>query len=387
MPAPGETRNIYQTRPRPADAPAVPRAEIPLTQARSITRNRFIAAVSLMLCGLSLALYLAAQLHKVDGLRRPPPEEPAFKPEALTLRDESIGYTGIFALDAPTSPLSLSGVQVDSLLPEGLTEDALDSAAAPTANLAEVLDVPRAADGDLAGLLVSVAVRFLKAGDWAEAGAALDKALAQRPDDLPALRLKGTLLLLTDRHAEAVDWFEDLVRRDPYQAEAFNHLGIACIRTGRLDRALEALQQALSLDTQYEDARLNLGLLHLQRREFDRVAPLLGPLLGSDPTNPKLRRYLATAYWESGDPHQARQHLQELVRLQPEDPRPYFEIARCYLRQDLRQEAMAWLTLGRERCAEGQLATFLSDPAFEPLYPLQTFQREFGTHLPSHASP
>ena len=49
----------------------------------------------------------------------------------------------------------------------------------------------------------------------AEALAALDKALALAPDDLPALNSRGIVLLKLDRAAEAVAAFERVLQRDP----------------------------------------------------------------------------------------------------------------------------------------------------------------------------
>ena len=383
MPTLGGSQNIYKTRARPLAAPVAPSIDLPLTQARSLTRNRIIAASSLMLGGLALALYLATLLHRADGLRTEKVEESGFKPEKLTLRTDEFAYNGRFPLESPDSPLSLSGVNIGRVFDAEFGGDTnlVGTTSAPVSDVDRALSLPLPEDESLSSLLVSVAAKFIKAKDYDEARNVLEKALKQTPDDLSALRMMGTVLLLTEKYEESVTLFEDLVRRDPYKAEPFNHLAVACIRTGRLDRAHEALQQALKLNHSYEDARLNLGLLHLLRREFDLVPPLLDPLVNTDPTNVKLRRYLATAYWEKGDPYQARLHLQEMVRLQPDEPRPYFEIARCFTLQEQKQEALAWLSLGKEHCDATQLASFLRDPAFEPLYPLQAFQREFASFL------
>ena len=75
---------------------------------------------------------------------------------------------------------------------------------------------------------------------------------------------------------------------DPDLPEAHYNLGLALAQLGRLDQAARALGEAVSLDPQYTDALVQLGLVYLQsgdsaagQKEFSeaiRIKLCPGPL-------------------------------------------------------------------------------------------------------------
>ena len=81
----------------------------------------------------------------------------------------------------------------------------------------------------------------------ADALAALDKALALAPDDLPALNGRGIVLLKLDRAEEAVAAFERVLQRDPRFISAGANRGNALAQLGRFDEALAQYDAVLAL--------------------------------------------------------------------------------------------------------------------------------------------
>lgn len=62
--------------------------------------------------------------------------------------------------------------------------------------------------------------------------------------------------------------WEDVTHKSPGRARAWNNLGTACIKAGRLEDAIAAYSKAIELLPRYEIPYLNLMICHNQRQEF-----------------------------------------------------------------------------------------------------------------------
>jgi tetratricopeptide (TPR) repeat protein len=85
----------------------------------------------------------------------------------------------------------------------------------------------------------------------------------------PRALLDGERLLSEGQFEPAAQRLERAVQLIPGNAQAWNHLGLAYHRAGRLDDATKAYQQSLILDRELASARFNLGCLDLDRGDAE----------------------------------------------------------------------------------------------------------------------
>ena len=87
-------------------------------------------------------------------------------------------------------------------------------------------------------------------------------------DDETTLLLRALALRATGRLHEALPLFTRLTQLKPHTFEYWNNLGLAAREADDAPIAERALQQALTLAPQHAEVHYNLGLLHLQQRQW-----------------------------------------------------------------------------------------------------------------------
>jgi tetratricopeptide (TPR) repeat protein len=177
-------------------------------------------------------------------------------------------------------------------------------------------------------------------GLWSEAEDALRQARDMAPDTfLPHFTL-GALKVLRGQHSEAVTHLERSLAIDE-TAQSWYLLGICRLALGRGGRAIDALERAVGLAPDFEDALYHLGVAYLQRgwtkkslSAFQRTLRLdpqrlqyqetVRLLSGSLPDTLSPRASLlvgrAEAALDGGDPGAALDLFGEALDLEPSAP-------------------------------------------------------------------
>jgi Flp pilus assembly protein TadD len=101
----------------------------------------------------------------------------------------------------------------------------------------------------------------LRAGRTAEGERGFRDVIAKHPELGGAHANLGLILRNAGKHDESVAALEQAVKVSPKQPVFFNQLGVSYRHKGQFGKAREAYEQALSLDANYADAHLNLGVL------------------------------------------------------------------------------------------------------------------------------
>jgi tetratricopeptide (TPR) repeat protein len=117
-----------------------------------------------------------------------------------------------------------------------------------------------------------------------EAAADFESALKINPHYGPALRGFGYCKLEKREFAEAIELFEKSISDDPGNANTHLLLGIANLELDRREAAREALQKALSFDTQpVPRAHIYLANLYAREHQYLRAADELHRYIELDP--------------------------------------------------------------------------------------------------------
>ena len=117
-----------------------------------------------------------------------------------------------------------------------------------------------------------------------EAAADFDHALKINAHYGPALRGSGYCKLEKKEFADAIELFEKSISADPSNANTHLLMGIANLELDRREPAREALQKALSFDTQpVPRAHIYLANLYARERRYLKAADELHKYIEADP--------------------------------------------------------------------------------------------------------
>lgn len=186
-------------------------------------------------------------------------------------------------------------------------------------------------------------------GNWAEAAADFRRAVALRPQFVPAVVDLGLAQALSGdfpaayallQRARAVDTrpaelhfgiglclaglgdfagavgaYRDAIARSPRFADAYNNLGAALDRLGELPRAVEQFRQALAIRPQFVGAMLNLADASMRLGQPSAAAAALGDAAALRPSDPTVQADLGAARLAAGDFDGAVQALERALAL------------------------------------------------------------------------
>jgi len=137
------------------------------------------------------------------------------------------------------------------------------------------------------------AVKFPRAAF--EAGKRLIGLVLEKPQEVERLHFPRELPLVFLRNLameqrfveETIAAFDELAGKGNrwIKPVALNHKGILLANTGRLEEAVTAYLAVLSVDPEFDAAHLNLGLVHVRRRDFDAAKAALSVYAKKHPTD------------------------------------------------------------------------------------------------------
>ena len=154
-------------------------------------------------------------------------------------------------------------------------------------------------------------------GDWIQAQALLDRAIALRPDRSEFQGTYGPILIQMGRRAEGVAKLRYRLDREPRDVTARVNLAIALIEDGRPGEAIAELEQALRVKPDSVPALTSLGRALLAEGRAEPAQAAFERALRSDPADPVAHLGLARAHLARGDRAAAREQIPLLDRLDP----------------------------------------------------------------------
>jgi tetratricopeptide (TPR) repeat protein len=155
-------------------------------------------------------------------------------------------------------------------------------------------------------------------GRTAESIPYFKKALEANPDHVIALVNLGNAYRQQKEWDLAKATMERAVEVGPGDAEANYGLGMVYAQLNDSDRAYQHLQQALKLRPEYPEALNNLGILYLRTQRPELAVAAFEECIRVSPGFDQSYLNLARVYAVEGQPAQAREILQALLKQHPE---------------------------------------------------------------------
>ena len=114
----------------------------------------------------------------------------------------------------------------------------------------------------------SLGLTFAKMSRLDEEILAYRRAVAIKPDHVNAIEKLGLALYKQKRFADAAVTFDQLKVYKP-DAKTYNYLGESYLETGKIEEGIEALNNALGYNPDFEKARYNLGRAYIKQGNRD----------------------------------------------------------------------------------------------------------------------
>ena len=150
-------------------------------------------------------------------------------------------------------------------------------------------------------ILVQSGFALLQRGSLQAAERCAREALADAPGLLPALNLLAIALNAQSRNAEAARAFSALTQREPGNGPHWANLGTTLRALRRYPEAVAAYSRAAELGERSADFLYNVGLLHIDRGDYEAAQDVLGRAHAASPGDPEIAYHYAAACAETLD--------------------------------------------------------------------------------------
>lgn len=281
---PGETRNLFESRPELAR-----RLEAELRE----LRDRF---------GSSEA-----------SARAPAP------PDEQTLeRLRALGYIGLSVARPEVSDYSQLPDPKDKLSVYVRLQDAV--ADLQDGRLPRAIDKLKgviALDGTLPDARIQLGLAYKRAGRYGPAIEEFRQALALNPENAVAAYNLAHCYALEGRLEEAIEGFQRTLQLDPREVRAHLGLGIAYQLQGRLDPAVMEYRSALQLNPDNAQALSHLGTALLSQGHLEEAVSHLRLAVELNPADAQAHNTLGSALLLQENLPASAAHFREALRLEP----------------------------------------------------------------------
>lgn len=165
---------------------------------------------------------------------------------------------------------------------------------------------------------VPVTVRQL--GFWEDSETVFRHAVAVTVNNWMAFDKLGSALLRQGRLEEARVQLQNALEINPKDLAAHNNLGVVLLRQGRFDQAIQELRIILALNPDDIASRINLGAVLVSQGNYGDAIRELQDASRRDPANVGVHNNLAIALFAVGRAQEAVDEYHQAIRLNPADP-------------------------------------------------------------------
>ncbi|MFC1783717.1 sulfatase-like hydrolase/transferase, partial [Planctomycetota bacterium] len=153
-----------------------------------------------------------------------------------------------------------------------------------------------------------------------------NKQLHLQPDAMGVLETLATAYFEQGQHDQAFKHWGKILQFYPDVAEIYGNVGLAYYRLGDMDEAIRNLNEALRLKPDLAQVRNVLNNIN-RMGQLDQQIAQYTEMLEGQPDDPALHGKIALAYFQKGAHNQALEHWRQAIRLKPDWPEPYHNLA------------------------------------------------------------
>ena len=173
----------------------------------------------------------------------------------------------------------------------------------------------------------AIALERLHAGEFKAAQVLCEEILVRDPIHEGAWQLSGRLLRMQGRHQDAIQVFEDILKRSPNAVEALLELALAYLETKQYDKALETSKRIVGLDSSIARGHLYLGCAQHSLLSLEESAQSFENVLRLEPNHFEATVNLGNVYHTLGRFSDAVTCYQRAIEWKPDRAVTFFNLA------------------------------------------------------------
>jgi len=182
-------------------------------------------------------------------------------------------------------------------------------------------------------LLADVLLDYGRPNDSRRAIEILKLAAQRFPDRIPTLLKLSEFQLIVKKHGDALTTLDQILQRDPQNAEAFFMAGRVALDKGDTTSALASLQKSVKINSDNGDAWMFLGRIYSTRNNPTAVQ-CFDNALRLDSTDLEAREFKGAFYKRRGEFEKAFQIYRDIIVRNPDYPNAFFDMGMMYLEMD-----------------------------------------------------
>ena len=170
-----------------------------------------------------------------------------------------------------------------------------------------------------------------------------ERAARERPNDPAALEALGFAYFDVEQYAEAKAALERAIELNPESAPAYEKIGHIHYRIGSPPQlAIDAYERAIAIDPHFDNPYYGLGILHATKTgQYDQAIEAFKRGLTANPGDPFLTASLGTTYARMGKIEEAIAILEQVIKLHPDEAFAQDWLSLLYLHQKRFDKAIA----------------------------------------------
>jgi tetratricopeptide (TPR) repeat protein len=183
------------------------------------------------------------------------------------------------------------------------------------------------------------------------------KAIELDPDSAHAHDNLATVLADKGQLREALREYLVAIELEPQSPTAHYNLA-SFLATHAHDLAVNEYKETLSLEWDYPDAHINLGLTYAERGQFQEALASYQEALKIDPRDMVAKHEMATVLMDMGRPGEAIPMLREVVKAEADNLDAWVDLGNCYATKGIYSESEKALDKALELDATDLMANY-----------------------------
>jgi tetratricopeptide (TPR) repeat protein len=173
----------------------------------------------------------------------------------------------------------------------------------------------------------NLALCFDKIGLFEKGVEAADFCLAIREDFVAAYILKGNLYTSMDMDMAAAEAYKDSLKYDNENPLVYTAIGECQERMEMWNAAELNYKKALAIDPDYVEALMGLGAIRENENEMKKAISFYEDAVKKDDFHLDNRHILVETYIKAGEQENAKRHLEEMIKIFPDDAESWILLA------------------------------------------------------------
>jgi tetratricopeptide (TPR) repeat protein len=187
-------------------------------------------------------------------------------------------------------------------------------------------------------LMADILLDYARPNDSKRAIEVLKVAAQKFPNRLATLLKLSEFQLIVRKHNDALATLNQVLLRDPQNAEAYFMSGRVALDKGDTLDAIAAMKKSVQFNSDNVDAWIFLGRIYSTRNNPQSVQ-YFDNALRVDSTNLEAREFKAAFYKRQGQFDKAFSVYREIIARNPDYANAYFDMGMIYLEQDSLEKA------------------------------------------------